>query len=59
MSRLKSSIYKLVLNNIIVAEGSAKEMRRLRKQRPGSFVGLGSPEPSVGQVWDKTKETGQ
>lgn len=47
----KSILYKLVKDGKIVDEGNRKEMKRLAKSLPGSFVGVGSPLPSVGREW--------
>lgn len=47
-----SVMYKLVVNKKIVAEGSKKEMIKLAKKTPGSFVGVGSPKSQLGQSWN-------
>lgn len=56
---MKSKLYKLVENNIIIAEGSKGEMKRAHKeaQKAGleTFVGVGSPLSTLGKVWDSRK----
>lgn len=46
-----SLLYKLVLNNIVIAEGNKKAMHKLAKATPGSFVGMGSPLSTLGARW--------
>jgi hypothetical protein len=49
----RSIIYKLVrrADNIILAEGNAKDIIKLRKITPGTFVGVGSLSPAVGKIF--------
>lgn len=49
----KSLIYKLVRksDNKIIAEGNAKDIVRLRKHTPETFVGVGSPLTAIGQTF--------
>lgn len=49
----KSLIYKLVrkTDNLIIAEGNAKEIIKLRKNTPGTFAGVGSPNSQIGQTF--------
>jgi hypothetical protein len=49
----KSLCYKLVnkSDNIIIAEGNAKDMMRLRKRTPKTFVGLGMTRSQIGDTF--------
>jgi hypothetical protein len=52
----KSLLYKLVLNNIIVAEGSKASMKRAIKKHKGAnsvFIGIGAPYSTLNQLWNK------
>lgn len=51
----KSIYYKLVRKSdyMILAEGNKKEMWRLVKKTPGTFVGIASPLPQVGTYFGK------
>jgi len=53
---MNSILYKLVVNGYIVAEGSKGAIKKLSRQRVGSFVGIGSPLPSVGKRWGSVAE---
>ncbi len=57
---MKSKLYKMILNNKVIAEGSAYEIRRKVKtyntnyhDGPNAFVGMGSPHSTLGEVWNK------
>lgn len=47
----KSLIYKLVrkADNIIIAEGNKKDIQKLAKKNPDSFVGIGSHKSTIGE----------
>lgn len=47
----KSTLYKLVRKESgrILAEGNKKEMKRLQKANPGTFIGL--TNKNVGEYW--------
>ena len=49
----KSIAYKLVRksDNVIIAEGSKKEMLALMKKTPGTFLGLSSSQSRLGEVF--------
>jgi hypothetical protein len=55
--RMKSTLYKLVLDNRIIAEGSKGEMRKQLKCMPSAhaekraFIGQ-SPSMKIGDVWN-------
>lgn len=59
---MKSKLYKLILDNEVVAEGSRAEMRKklaaynkeplVKERRP--FIGIGSPESTLHQKWNSS-----
>jgi hypothetical protein len=48
---MKSKLYKLILANKVVAEGSKRDMKRRQKQTPGSSIEM-DPRPRLGDVWE-------
>ncbi len=58
---MKSKLYKMVIANRVVAEGSKTDIKRKVKSynqnyHDGSdaFVGMGSPNSTLGEVWNKS-----
>ena len=59
---MTSKLYKLVLDNRIVAEGSKAAMKKklaqymreplVKERRP--FIGIGSPQSTLGEKWNKS-----
>lgn len=51
---IKSKLYKLILDNQIIAEGSKSDMKKQLKRLPAErrpFVGQ-SPSKNIGDIWN-------